>query len=364
MEVYLVGGAVRDKLMGLMVKDKDWVVVGAAPNELVSLGYTQVGKDFPVFLHPQTKEEYALARTEKKAGVGYKGFKFCVDDNISLKDDLLRRDLTINAIAEDQEGNIVDPYHGKQDIKDKILRHVSCAFVEDPVRMLRLARFAARFSDFTIHKNTQNLIAQMVQSGEIDSLVAERVWAEMVKALDSDAAWVFFDVIKNCGADKILWPDFFAENYTEILKILTTISTCPHTMFAAIVAVRTKPEILSFANKYKIPKDALDLALIVSRNYKKCLDIGAKPSAADVLDILNLIDAWRRPERIGAFMDAVFAQSSVSYAATRNMIANSYHIAANVKAADVMTADITGKAIGIAIAQKRLTLIEKFLAAK
>jgi tRNA nucleotidyltransferase (CCA-adding enzyme) len=364
MEVYLVGGAVRDKLMGLIIKDKDWVVVGANPNELIALGYCQVGKDFPVFLHPQTKEEYALARTEKKSGTGYQGFKFCVDTNISLEDDLLRRDLTINAIAEDQNSNIVDPYHGQQDIKDKTLRHVSGAFIEDPVRLLRLARFAARFADFSIHKDTQKLIIKMVQSGEIDNLVAERVWSEMVKALQSDAPWVFFDVIKSCGANKILWPDFFAENYTAILARLVKVSSCPHTRFAAIVAGYTKSEILNFANKYRIPKDALSLALIVSRSYKKCLALSAKSSATDVLDILNSIDAWRQPGRINAFMDAVFSQVSLSSNIARNIITDSYQIAAKVKAAEVITPDLTGKDIGLAITQKRLALIESRLSSK
>ena len=360
MEVYLVGGAVRDKLMGLRVKDRDWVVVGARPNDLIAEGYTQVGKDFPVFLHPRTKEEYALARTEKKAGVGYKGFEFCVDANISLEDDLLRRDLTINAIAEDEKGNIVDPFHGKQDVHNKVLRHVSAAFVEDPVRLLRLARFAARFADFTVHHETQSLIIKMVESGEIDSLVAERVWAEMVKALQSDSPWIFFDVIKSCGADKVLWPDFFAGDYTSVLKRL--VATCPNVRFAAVVATHDRVAILSFANKYKVPKDVLDLALIVSKNYQKCLELSS--SAPEVLGLLNSIDAWRRPERIGAFMDAAFAQSDKDYAAVRSIITDCYQVAATVRAADVMTDGITGKAIGIAISQKRLALIAELLATK
>lgn len=353
MEVYLVGGAVRDKLMGLEVKDRDWVVVGAKPNDLIVQGYAQVGKDFPVFLHPKTKEEYALARTEKKAGVGYKGFEFCVDANISLEDDLLRRDLTINAIAEDEKGRIIDPFHGKQDIQNKVLRHVSAAFVEDPVRLLRLARFAARFDGFTVHPDTQNLIIKMVESGEIDSLVAERVWAEMVKALQSESPWIFFDVIKSCGADKVLWPDFFSENYTEILKRLRDV--CPNTRFAAIVATHNKTDISSFANKYKMPKDALDLALTVSKNYQKCL--GLSSSAEEVLGILNSIDAWRRPERMASFMNAAFAQSSANHDATKAIIIEAYQVAARVKAVDVMSDDIAGKEIGVAISQKRLALI-------
>src|SRR4051794_28926649 len=185
MKTYLVGGAVRDRLLGLAIKDRDYVVVGATPQELINLGYKPVGKDFPVFLHPQTHEEYALARTERKTGPGYHGFAFVADAGVTLEDDLRRRDLTINAIAEDEHGGLVDPFGGAQDLQQRVLRHVSPAFAEDPVRVLRVARFAARYAarGFTIAPDTLALMRQMVQSGEVDHLVPERVWAETRKAL-------------------------------------------------------------------------------------------------------------------------------------------------------------------------------------
>jgi tRNA nucleotidyltransferase (CCA-adding enzyme) len=182
MEIYLVGGAVRDKLLGKPGKDSDWVVVGSTPQEMEEQNFKPVGKDFPVFLHPETKEEYALARTERKSGKGYKGFTFHTSADITLEEDLARRDLTINAIAEDHSGKLIDPFNGKQDIEDKILRHVSPAFVEDPLRVLRVARFAARFG-FRIAPETMSLMKEISESGELDALVPERVWNELEQAM-------------------------------------------------------------------------------------------------------------------------------------------------------------------------------------
>lgn len=185
MKTYLVGGAVRDKLLDLPVKERDWVVVGATPEQMLQQGYMPIGKDFPVFLHPETKEEYALARTERKSGHGYAGFEFHTDVNVTLEQDLIRRDLTINAIAEDCDGTLIDPYHGQQDLKHGLLRHVSEAFTEDPVRVLRIARFNARFAELGFHvaPETEVLLKHMAQSGELNHLIAERVWAETCKAL-------------------------------------------------------------------------------------------------------------------------------------------------------------------------------------
>lgn len=207
MKVYLVGGAVRDGLMGLPIKEKDWVVVGAVPKDLLALGYQPVGKDFPVFLHPLSKEEYALARTEKKTGPGYKGFEVYADASVTLVDDLKRRDLTINAIAEDDNGQLVDPYSGVEDIRNRILRHVSPAFSEDPLRVLRLARFKAKFADFTIHEDTCSLCVSMVESGELSSLVKERVWLEWQKAFQTQAPEVFVTCLYQLGAWSVLHPE-------------------------------------------------------------------------------------------------------------------------------------------------------------
>ncbi|VTR54754.1 Multifunctional CCA protein [Serratia fonticola] len=212
MKTYLVGGAVRDTLLNLPVVDHDWVVVGATPADLLALGYQQVGKDFPVFLNPQTHEEYALARTERKSGQGYTGFTCYAAPDVTLEEDLLRRDLTINAMARGDDGVLVDPYNGKADLDARLLRHVSDAFGEDPLRVLRVARFAARFASlgFTVAPETSALMQQMAESGELASLTAERVWKETEKALQSQSPQVYFQVLRDCGALKVLFPEIDA----------------------------------------------------------------------------------------------------------------------------------------------------------
>lgn len=209
MQTYLVGGAVRDRLLGLEVRERDWVVVGSSPEGMRKLGYHPVGRSFPVYIHPKTREEYALARTETKTGHGYRGFSFRTDSEIGLSEDLRRRDLTINAMAEDSNGRVFDPYNGRKDLEDKILRHISDAFSEDPLRVLRVARFAARFATlgFVIADETMKLMTQMVRSGELGHLVAERVWTEMQRALESDSPRVFFEVLRECGALAVILPE-------------------------------------------------------------------------------------------------------------------------------------------------------------
>ena len=206
METYLVGGSVRDQLLGLPIKDRDLVVVGASPDDMLKQGYRSIGKDFPVFLHPKTQEEYALARTERKTAPGYKGFAIHASPDVTLEQDLARRDLTINAIAQDTNGQLIDPYDGQQDIKDNVLRHVSLAFTEDPVRVLRIARFAARF-DFTIADETKDLIQQMISAKELDHLVPERVWQELAKALQTAQPSRFFTSLRDTGALQSLFPE-------------------------------------------------------------------------------------------------------------------------------------------------------------
>lgn len=212
MNTYLVGGAVRDQLLGLPVKDKDYVVVGSQPEELVAQGYLPVGKDFPVFLHPETHDEYALARTERKTARGYHGFSFNTAPNVTLEQDLERRDLTINAMAMDTDGQVVDPFGGQQDLKDKVLRHVSDAFAEDPVRVLRVARFMSRLAHlgFTVHPDTLALMQQLVQQGEVAELVAERVWQEIKNSLNQETPSAFFLTLRDCGALKVLLPELDA----------------------------------------------------------------------------------------------------------------------------------------------------------
>jgi tRNA nucleotidyltransferase (CCA-adding enzyme) len=207
MKTYIVGGAVRDRLLGLPVADRDYVVVGATPDEMLALGFQPVGKDFPVFLHPQTHEEYALARTERKSGHGYKGFKVYAAADVTLEEDLLRRDLTINAMAEDETGELIDPYGGQRDLAGNIFRHVSAAFAEDPVRILRVARFAARFTGFAVAPETNALMRQMVDNGEVDALVPERVWQEVARGLMDAQPSRMFRVLRDCGALARLFPE-------------------------------------------------------------------------------------------------------------------------------------------------------------
>ena len=300
MKIYLVGGAVRDKLLGKKVYERDWVVVGSNPNELISLGYTQVGKDFPVFLHPKTKEEYALARTEKKHGHGYQGFLFDSSNGVTLEEDLKRRDLTINAIAEDLEGNLFDPYNGYEDIKNKILRHVSSAFIEDPVRILRIARFAAQLPGFKVHTSTQEIMNQLVASGELSFLTVERVWLELVKALQTRSTEEFFSVLESCNANEILWPKFLPENYHKILMTLSEAK--PNIKFASLCSGLSYDVLKSYLEQYKVPKNYAELAICVNKH--KVQFAALTKDAQKVVDLLEKLDAWRKPDRVKDFCDA------------------------------------------------------------
>lgn len=345
-KIYIVGGFVRDQLLGITSKDKDWVVVGATPQQMQAQGYKAVGKDFPVFLHPKTKQEYALARTERKTAAGYTGFSFDTNTEVTLEEDLIRRDLTINAIAQDENGNIIDPYHGQQDIKDRILRHVSPAFVEDPLRVLRVARFAARFSylGFTVANETLALMQEITDSGEIATLVAERVWQELHATLQTRNPEVFFKILRKCGALKILFPEIdclFGVPQTKkyhpeidtgihtlmVLEQAVKLSDDPEVRFAALVHDLGKGltpkdqlpkhighELLGIepvnqlCNRFKTPKSYRELALMVTEyhlNYHRIEEL--KPKT--VIKYLQLMDAFRRPERFEKFLLACEADS-------------------------------------------------------
>ena len=264
LELYLVGGAVRDHLLGLAAPDRDWLVVGSTPEHMVELGFEPVGKDFPVFIHKPSGEEYALARTERKTARGYQGFQFNTSPDISLEEDLQRRDLTINAMAQDVDGELIDPFNGRADIKAGVLRHVSDAFVEDPVRILRLARFAARF-DFSVAPETLSLMQSMVNNGEVDALVPERVWQEMHKALLTDRPQNFFKVLRDCGALKRILPEIDALfGIPQTAKYHPEIDTGIHTMMVIEQAVKLSADpLVRFAalvhdlGKAVTPKDIL-----------------------------------------------------------------------------------------------------------
>ena len=346
MKTYLVGGAVRDQLLGYPYHEKDWVVVGGTPEEMLAAGYQQVGKDFPVFLHPQSHEEYALARTERKTAPGYHGFQVHASAEVTLEEDLLRRDLTINAIARDEDGSLIDPYHGADDIKNKTLRHVSNAFAEDPVRILRVARFAARYAHlgFQVADETMTLMKKMVAAGEVDALTPERIWQETVKALGEKTPTRFVEVLRECGALKKILPELDclfgvpqpAEHHPEIdtgvhtlmvLEQACKLSADTDVRLAALLhdlgkgatpkekwpshinhEARGAEIVLTVCKRLRIPNDYRDLAERVARfhlHYHRALEL----KASTVVKTLKQLDAWRRPERYEKFILACEADS-------------------------------------------------------
>jgi len=289
-KVYTVGGAVRDELLGLPVKERDYVVVGATPEEMVKQGYKPVGKDFPVFLHPKTHEEYALARTERKSGRGYKGFTVYASPEVTLEQDLKRRDLTINAIAKAEDGTIVDPFGGRKDLSSKILKHVSEAFAEDPVRILRVARFAARFG-FGVHPETMALMRQMVESGETDHLVAERVWQEFAKGLAEAHAEKMFEVLEACG--------LLRRNLPEITRYPRRFAGSVPARFALLTWPLDESRIETLSERLRAPNEVRELALTAARSRAKL----RRPTPAALLDLFKTADALRRPERFTELLE-------------------------------------------------------------
>ena len=302
MKIYLVGGAVRDELLGRPIKERDWVVVGSTPEELIAEGFLPVGKDFPVFLHPKTHEEYALARTERKTGRGYKGFHFYTSPDVTLEADLARRDLTINAMAKSEQDEIIDIFNGKMDLTEKILRHVSPAFSEDPVRVLRVARFASLLPDFHVHPETNQLMQNMVENKEIDALVSERVWKELSRALEAQNPVRFFEVLDNCGALKILFPAL-SKNQDCFLALqrAIVISKTALVRFATMSAHLENAALELLCERYRIPKDFSELALLVSKQHLNYSHLNIK-NAKSLLDLLKSADAFRRPERFLEFI--------------------------------------------------------------
>lgn len=290
MKIYAVGGAVRDELLGLPVRERDWVVVGARPEELLAQGFRPVGRDFPVFLHPGTQEEYALARTERKTAPGYAGFVFHAAPSVTLTEDLARRDLTINAIARDEKGELTDPYGGQADLAVKVLRHVSAAFSEDPVRILRVARFAARFPDFSVAPETMALMRVMVGNGEVDALVPERVWQELARGLMESQPLRMFETLRECGAlDKLLPSIQVDPAINQVASILSV-------RFATLVRHQSESEIRQLATRLHIPVECKEVARLAARFCESLLQ-GNLLTPDARLSVLEGCDALRRPER-------------------------------------------------------------------
>ncbi len=339
MQVYLVGGAVRDELLGRAVRERDWVVVGSTAEEMSRAGFQQVGRDFPVFLHPRSHEEHALARRERKVAPGYRGFTTEFSPDVTLEEDLQRRDLTINAMARLPDGTLVDPYGGARDLEGRVLRHVSPAFVEDPVRILRVARFAARYSSlgFRVAEETCELMRAMVRGGEASALIPERVWQETARALSEDAPQVFFEVLRDCSALAVIFPEVDALwGVPQPERWHPEIDTGVHTMMVLAMAARLSPEggvrfaglthdlgkpdtpreqwpshpgheersvqrILQLCSRLRVPNDYRELAVIVAREHGNA-HRAHELRPATVVNLLERTDALRRPERFESFL--------------------------------------------------------------
>ncbi len=402
MQVYLVGGAVRDELLGIAVKDKDFVVVGSTPDEMIAAGFKPVGKDFPVFLHPKTHDEYALARTERKTAKGYKGFVVHASPEVTLEEDLARRDLTINAIAKDSAGKFIDPYNGLADIQSKTLRHVSDAFAEDPVRILRAARLSARFQDFSLAPETNQLMQQMVAAGEVDALVAERVWQELAKGLMEDKPSRMFDVLRACCALKKILPELdklwgvpqSAEYHPEIdtgvhvmlaidyaarqnYALAVRFATLMHDLGKGVTPAELLPQhigheargihlVKDVCKRLRVPNDCKELAQIVSKFHGKLHQVlQMKPST--LLSFIVELDAIRQPERFKDFLRACEADSrgrtGLENHATpaADLMQKVLAAAMNVDAGAVASAYDAPEKIKAAVFEARLDAVKKTL---
>ncbi len=368
MQTYLVGGAVRDKLLGLEVKDHDWVVVGATPEEMLNRGFKQVGADFPVFLHPKTNEEYALARTERKQGQGYHGFSVYSAPDVTLEDDLKRRDLTINAMAEAEDGQLVDPFNGHDDLKNHTLRHVSDAFCEDPLRILRTARFAARLAPigFSVNEETMALMRRMVSDGELEHLVPERVWQEVQRALHEQAPAVFFEVLQELGALAILIPEL---SESQTLHAGLQALHCVHRQdgttaqrFAALLSGLPEPVAVHRAAAMKTPNECRDMTHLVCRFMAEL----AGTSTADltperVLELLGQADLWRRTARFEALLQTLACTASEAQRPAIEQLRKAADAATGVSPKELLAQGYKGKALGEAIHRERLSCIKRTL---
>jgi tRNA nucleotidyltransferase (CCA-adding enzyme) len=403
MKIYLVGGAVRDTLLKQTVVDKDYVVVGSSIEQMLAQGYQQVGKDFPVFLHPKTQQEYALARIERKTGKGYQGFSCDANKDVSLADDLLRRDLTINAIAQESDGTLHDPYHGIDDIHAKVLRHVSDAFVEDPLRVLRVARFAARFHHlgFTIADETLQLMTDIANSGELDHLTPERVWQECDKALSSQSPQVFFDVLRQCQALAILLPEIEAlfgvpqpeQWHPEIdtgihtlmvLEQTSLLSSHKAVRFAALVhdvgkgltpkqdwpkhyghGQKGLPLIKSLCQRLRIPNEYRDLALLVSDQHQN-IHNAFELRAETIVKLFDKGDFWRKPQRLTELLLCCHGDirgRSGSEQATypqAEYLEHCYQLASNVDVQSIIAAGYQGSQIKDQLQLKRAEAVNNY----
>lgn len=403
MKTYLVGGAVRDGLLNLPVKDKDWVVVGASPQQMLDLGFEQVGRDFPVFLHPSTHEEYALARTERKSGSGYTGFVCYSAPDVTLEQDLARRDLTINAIAQDDEGHYYDPYGGRDDLNNRLLRHVSEAFNEDPLRVLRVARFAARYAHLNFHiaSETLALMQSMAESGELSHLTPERVWKETEAALQTRNPQVFFQVLRDCGALAVLFPEL--DNLYGVpapAKWHPEIDTGVHTLMTLAMAAQLSPEldirfatlfhdvgkaltppekwpshhghgpagvplVAALCERLRIPNALRDLALLVTEFHDLVHTVQNK-SATTLVALFDRLDAWRKPHRVEqiALTSEADARGRTGFENNPypqgDYLREAWKVALSVSTKDVVAAGFKGAEVREELTRRRVAALENW----
>lgn len=368
--VYLVGGAVRDKLLGRAVSDRDWVVVGADYHDMIEKGFKPVGKDFPVFLHPDSKEEYALARTERKTGKGYRGFSIAADKTVTLEQDLARRDLTINAMAESASGELIDPFGGQKDLAAGVLRHVSAAFVEDPVRVLRIARFAARY-DFSVAAETLDLMREMVAVGEVAHLVAERIWQEVSRALMETYPARFFEVLSEVGAEKVLLPGITI-NLDGLQAALTADASATLSLeqrYALLFAQNDKAQIMALNARWKVPKLCAELAVLLHQLGQQLgelaqinRDIAPSVLAKAHLQLLKQSDALRRAERFDALMRVSALAWQVPYAVLQTHWQQAVNCLQSIDYKDITRqSKASGKRIDASIEQAQLCALEAWL---
>ncbi|MFJ4344509.1 multifunctional CCA addition/repair protein [Pseudomonas sp. NPDC089401] len=362
MHIYKVGGAVRDRLLGRPVSDIDWLVVGATVEDMHAQGFRPVGADFPVFLHPKTGEEYALARTERKSGRGYGGFTFHASPEVTLEEDLIRRDLTINAMAEDEQGTVHDPYNGKSDLEQRILRHVSPAFAEDPLRVLRVARFAARYAPLGFHvaEETLALMRQIAESGELQALTAERSWKEIERALMESEPQVFIQVLRSSGALQELMPEL--QHAADSLAALhqAAVHQQPLAVRWACLLRGLEPVAIKALNqRFKAPRECQELAVLVGE-FAADADDALQLTPVKLLEILQKFDVYRRPQRFEDFIAAcAMAQGDASYPQADYLRG----AAAAARAVDVkplVDAGLTGQALGEALKGERLKALQAY----
>ena len=355
METWLVGGAVRDQMLGLPVHEKDYVVIGASEAEMLAAGYRSVGRDFPVFLHPETHEQYALARTERKTGPGHQGFVCHAAPDVTLEEDLARRDLTINAMAMSDDGSLVDPFSGQQDLEDRLLRHVSDAFVEDPLRILRLARFLARLSGcgFRVHPETTELVSQMVSEGQLSELAPERILLELDKALMTDNPADFFNYLSETGAAARLWPEISDAAVDRLTRLG---AADPDTRFAALLMGLDARQIRKLCKRLKCTRQRRELSLLLATQLDGWARLDTM-GAGDIINFLHHLDALRKQARFEQFCKSADAVSRSNLAPRWLAMA---HAARQVRAKD-LAPGLTGPAAGRAVRQAQVESIRGLL---